>query len=59
MRNARDRFRHAIWFEIVGLVLVTPLGAWAFGMPMADIGVVALVGMCIGASWNYIYNHTF
>ena len=59
MRNARDRFRHAIWFEIIGLVLVTPLGAWAFGMPMVDIGVVALVGMGIGATWNYIYNLLF
>ena len=59
MRNTRDRVRHAIIFEIIGLVLVTPLGAWAFGMPMVDIGVVALVGMGIGATWNYVYNLLF
>lgn len=59
MRNTRDRVRHAIIFEIIGLVLVTPLGAWAFGMPMVDIGVVAVVGMGIGATWNFVYNLLF
>ncbi|HZH50352.1 MAG TPA: PACE efflux transporter [Microvirga sp.] len=59
MRTTRDRIRHAISFEIMGLVLVTPLGAWAFGMPMHDIGVVAFGSATIATLWNYLYNLGF
>lgn len=59
MRTTRDRIRHAISFEIIGLLLVTPLGAIAFGMPAADIGVVGVVGATIATGWNYLYNLGF
>ncbi len=59
MRTTRDRIRHALSFEIIGLALVTPLGAWAFGMPMHDIGVVGFGGATIATIWNYIYNLGF
>lgn len=59
MRTIQDRIRHAISFEIVGLALVTPLGAWAFSMPMHDIGVLGFAGATIATLWNYIYNLGF
>jgi uncharacterized membrane protein len=59
MRTLRDRLRHALSFEIIGLLLVTPLGALAFHMPIHDIGVVALVGATIATAWNYVYNLGF
>ncbi|MBL0371081.1 PACE efflux transporter [Rhizobium sp. KVB221] len=59
MRTTSDRIRHAVSFEIIGLALITPLGAWAFGLPAADIGVVGLVGATIATLWNYIYNLGF
>ncbi|OWW02080.1 hypothetical protein ATY81_22635 [Rhizobium sp. R72] len=59
MRKTADRIRHAISFEIIGLALVTPLGALAFGMPMADIGVVGVAGATLATVWNYIYNLGF
>jgi uncharacterized membrane protein len=59
MRTTQDRIRHAISFEIIGLALVTPLGAWAFGMPMHDIGVLGFAGATIATLWNYIYNLGF
>ncbi|MCU9849701.1 PACE efflux transporter [Defluviimonas sp. WL0024] len=59
MRTARDRILHAISFEIIGLALVTPLGAWAFGLPMHDIGVVGIVGATVATLWNYAYNLLF
>lgn len=59
MRTTGDRIRHAISFEILGLALVTPLGAWAFGMPMHDIGVLGFVGATIATLWNYVYNLGF
>ncbi|PWV99013.1 putative membrane protein [Hoeflea marina] len=59
MRTTRDRIRHAISFEIIGLSLVTPLGAWTFGMPLEDIGVVSLVSATIATAWNYVFNLMF
>ncbi len=59
MRTTSDRLRHTISFEVIGLALVVPLGAWAFGMPMTDIGVVGIVGATIATVWNYAYNLVF
>jgi uncharacterized membrane protein len=59
MRSTCDRIRHAISFEIIGLLLVVPLGAAGFGMHVQDIGVVAIVGATIAMLWNYIYNIGF
>jgi uncharacterized membrane protein len=59
MRTTSDRIRHTISFELIGLALVVPLGAWAFGMPMTDIGVVGIVGATIATVWNYAYNLVF
>jgi uncharacterized membrane protein len=59
MRSTGDRIRHAIFFEIIGLALVTPLGAWLFDVPMFDIGVVGLGSATVAALWNYVYNLGF
>lgn len=59
MRSVSDRARHAISFEILGLALVTPLGAWAFAMPLHDIGIVSIVGATIATGWNFVYNYLF
>ncbi|MDF2813640.1 MAG: Transrane pair domain protein, partial [Microvirga sp.] len=59
MRTTRDRILHAISFELIGLALITPLGAWAFGMPVADIGVVGVGAATLATIWNYVYNLGF
>jgi uncharacterized membrane protein len=59
MRSTRDRIRHAISFELIGLALITPLGSFAFGMPAADIGVVGIGSATIATGWNYLYNLGF
>lgn len=59
MRTTTDRIRQAILFEIVGLLLITPLGAWTFGHPMNDIGVIAVGGATIATVWNYLFNLGF
>ncbi|MXQ14158.1 PACE efflux transporter [Microvirga makkahensis] len=59
MRTTRDRIRHAITFEFVGLALVTPLAAWAFGVPVADMGVVGAGAATLATIWNYVYNLGF
>lgn len=59
MRTTSDRIRHALSFEILGLLLVTPLGAIVFHHPIEDIGVLALVGATIATGWNYVFNLGF
>ena len=59
MRTVKDRIRHAILFELIGIMLVIPLGTWLFDKPMSDIGVVAVVGATIATCWNYVYNLGF
>lgn len=59
MRSTGDRIRHAISFEIVGLLIVIPLGTWVFNQPMHDMGVVAIAGTLLATGWNYLYNLLF
>jgi uncharacterized membrane protein len=59
MRSAPDRIRHAISFEIIGLVLVTPLATALFGLPVMDVGVIAIGSATAAALWNYVYNLGF
>lgn len=59
MRTVKDRVRHAISFELIGLMLIIPLGTWLFDKPMNDIGVVAVVSATIATCWNYVYNLGF
>lgn len=59
MRTTHDRIRHAISFEIIGLLLVIPLGSIGFGIHIAEIGVVAIFAATIATVWNYLYNLLF
>lgn len=59
MRSLYDRLRHAISFEIIGLLLVVPLGSLLFHVPLADFGVVGLVSATLATLWNIVYNYFF
>lgn len=59
MRTTRDRIRHAIGFELIGLALIVPLGAIAFAMPMHDIGVIGALSATVAMAWNYLFNYGF
>ena len=59
MRTVSDRIRHALSFEIIGLILAIPLGAIVFHHPMEDIGVITVVRSIVATGWNYLYNWGF
>jgi uncharacterized membrane protein len=59
MRTTKDRIRHALSFEIIALFMVIPLGAWGFGLPLDNVGIVAVVSATIATGWNYLYNLIF
>jgi uncharacterized membrane protein len=59
MRSTRDRIRHAILFEVVGLALIIPLGTVAFGLHASDMGVIGVGSAVAATAWNYVYNLGF
>ncbi|MEB2844711.1 PACE efflux transporter [Rhizobiales bacterium RZME27] len=59
MRTTRDRIRHAISFEIIGLALFTPLASFVFHLPVEHVGVVGIVSATVATAWNYVYNLGF
>lgn len=59
MRSTPDRIRHALVFEGLGLAIVVPAGGWLFGLPVNDIGVVAVVSATLATLWTYLYNLGF
>ena len=59
MRTTRDRIRHALLFEVIGLALIIPLGALAFGLPAGTMGVIGCFSAMAATLWNYVYNLGF
>lgn len=59
MRKPFDRIRHALSFEIIGILLVVPLGSLVFGFAPQAIGVVAVGSATIAMVWNYLFNWLF
>lgn len=59
MRTTKDRIRHTLGFEIIGLMIFAPLASWAFGYELELMGAMAVVGSIIATVWNYVYNLLF
>ncbi|WP_315927134.1 PACE efflux transporter [Mesorhizobium sp. SP-1A] len=59
MRTFRDRVRHAVLFELVGLAIVIPGSAYLFDRPAFDMGVVGVGAATIATVWNFFYNLGF
>lgn len=59
MRSPLDRLRHAISFELIALAIMIPGGAFVFGLPMTEIGVVGVVSATIATLYNMGYNYVF
>ncbi|WP_300670417.1 PACE efflux transporter [Desulfoluna sp.] len=59
MRTPGDRIRHALFYEILLLIVCTPLLAWIMKKPMETMGALSLVLSLISMGWNYVYNLLF
>ena len=59
MRTARERIIHALLFELIAVLTITPLGALLFGIPMHDFGVLAIVSTALAVIWTYVFNLGF
>ncbi|MHA6344233.1 PACE efflux transporter [Roseivivax sp. CAU 1761] len=59
MRSTADRIRQAVSFELIGILIVTPLFAWAFAHPAGEMGVLVVLGATAATVWNYLFNLGF
>ncbi|MGP4714820.1 MULTISPECIES: PACE efflux transporter [unclassified Psychrobacter] len=59
MRTTKDRIRHALSFEIIGLLIFAPLASLVFGFKLELMGVIAIAGSIVATVWNYFYNILF
>lgn len=59
LRSLPDRIRQVVLFELIGLILITPLYVWASGQPVLEsIALMAALSL-IAALWNGIYCTAF
>ena len=59
MRTRSDRIRHAIGFEVIGLILCAPLASWVFDLDVVHMGILGIAISVAATGWNYLYNVLF
>ena len=59
MRTTKDRIRHTLGFEVIGLIIFAPLASLVSGFDSHLLGSMAVVGSIIAMLWNYFYNWVF
>jgi uncharacterized membrane protein len=59
MRSFKDRIRHAVMFELIGLAIFTPAAALLFDQPIEHMGIVGIISATAATVWNFVYNVGF
>ena len=58
-KSVKERFFHALGFEVVAIAICAPLGAWLLGYSLAHIGFLTLMISLVAMSWNMLFNAIF
>lgn len=53
------RVVHTVGFEVLGVVIFTPVAVYILNESVFDIGLLAIVISLIAMVWNLIYNYIF
>ena len=59
MRTTADRIRHALLFELIGLIFLIGGGTILTGFDAHSLGVIGVVSSLVATAWNYVYNLGF
>ena len=54
-----ERIFQAIGFELLAILICTPLLAWIMDKPMLDMGAVTLAMAVLALAWNVVFNGMF
>lgn len=58
-KSVRERFFHALAFEVLAIAICAPLGAWLLGYSLAHIGLLTLMISLVAMVWNMVFNAIF
>lgn len=58
-KSITERIFQAIGFELLAIVICTPLLAWFMDKPILDMGVVTVVIAALALAWNVLFNGIF
>ncbi|WP_392890886.1 multidrug/biocide efflux PACE transporter [Pseudomonas migulae] len=58
-KSITERLFQAIGFELLAILICTPLLAWIMDKPMLDMGVVTVVIAALALAWNVVFNRAF
>ncbi|MCU1748344.1 multidrug/biocide efflux PACE transporter [Pseudomonas sp. 6D_7.1_Bac1] len=58
-KSFTERVLQAIGFELLAVLLCTPLLAWLMDKPMVDMGVATIAIGLIALAWNVLFNGLF
>ena len=59
LRSARDRLRHTLLFNGLGLAVATPAAAWVTGAGMTHTGLLGIILVVAAIAWTPLYNALF
>jgi uncharacterized membrane protein len=59
MRTHADRLRHTLLYELIGLVVFTPLVSWVLDRDMLRVGLLAVSMSAAAMVCNYLFNLAF
>lgn len=58
-KSLKERFFHALGFEVLAIAICAPLGAWLLGYSLAHMGLLTLMVSLMAMSWNMLFNALF
>lgn len=58
-RSLKVRICHAVTFEALAILTVSPLAAWIMQKPLFTMGALALILSTVAMLWNIVYNALF
>ena len=58
-KSVKERFFHALGFEVLAIAICAPLGAWLLDYPLAHMGLLTLMISLVAMSWNMLFNALF
>lgn len=58
-KSVKERFFHALGFEVLAIAICAPLGTWLLGYSLAHMGLLTLMISLIAMAWNMVFNMAF
>ena len=58
-KSITERIFQAVGFELLAVLICTPLLAWIMDKPMFDMGVVTMAMAALALAWNVVFNGQF